>query len=133
MTSDSKNESTFLKPSYATTTNGFQKAIVSRESNPTLKRLGIPSSFKLFGLEIKVKESPAEETGQYGEFDPRSLEISLFTSGVTDQLVWVTFYHECCHAMFLLSGYQDLYDDERACDIFGSLIYQLHQATKTPS
>ena len=90
-----------------------------------LAALGIPSSFKVLNHTITVSEiADLPDLGKYGDWDGDRNEIRLFTTGVVDDVILHTYYHELFHCLLDKAGYPDLSSDEILEDHIGGLLAQ---------
>lgn len=96
-----------------------------------LKRLGIPSTFKVHSQTIRVVEVPdLVGSEKYGDWDNSTNEIRLFTKGVCDDVIIHTYYHELIHCLFDKSGYSSDGEDETKVDQLAGLLAQIIQTSK---
>ena len=92
----------------------------------------VPSSFKLLGHSIRVKENPAPINDDvYGVALYPKNEIHLFTGELSDSVAHHTFCHELVHFLLHYAGRADLAEDENLVDLLGGLLAQ-YEATKRP-
>jgi hypothetical protein len=95
-------------------------------SNSRLSALGIPSSFKVLGHIVRIKEIPdMSDVDKYGDWDQSKNEIRIFTEGVCDDVILHTYYHELMHCLFDRVGRHDLSGDETLVDNLGGLLAQV--------
>ena len=89
---------------------------------------GIPKRFQLLGHTIAVKVVPPSRwkhgKGCVGIWIPDDLRIEIISTakGSYRQVVW---WHEACHAMLDLAGYENLSHDEQLVDRLGHLLQQM--------
>ncbi len=91
----------------------------------------IPAEVKLFSQIIKVvlKRDLVAKKGLFGYYDHIKNRIYLQQSTreckLTNETIHETLIHECTHAMLILMGCHELYEDEKFVTPLSNLIYQL--------
>ena len=92
----------------------------------------VPTSFKLFNHNIKVKENATDlPFDRSGDVSMSSNVITLYTHECEASVVEHIFYHELVHLLLYYAGRDDLSKDEVLVDILGGLLAQ-YEATKRP-
>jgi len=90
----------------------------------------IPKRFNIFGHTINVEyvSDLQKRDGCHGQFDTNTLVIQLQsreTANSCESQQEQTFYHELVHAIFHLTGYEDLDKDEQLVDLIGQCLHQV--------
>jgi hypothetical protein len=86
----------------------------------------IPKKFCLMGHTITVKVVPEKEWADdetVGFWNSQNLTISVL-GGLDDQRTQQIFCHELVHAILHCMAENDLNDNEKFVDVFGSLLHQ---------
>lgn len=97
-----------------------------------MKRL--PKSFTLLGNTIKVETVANLSTigDRMGDWkaSENKIRIQAPGHGISDDVIFATFYHELIHAVFDLTGHSKLSEDEELVERIGQALYQAEKTRR---